>query len=206
MVTSVILVTVAGLALLVACGVGVSSGQVGPIELAVFHAFNRLPDALSPVMQAAQLLGVLVVGPIVATVGSLTRRWRLTVAALVVTGAKLVGERIVWHIVQRSRPGTTIADAIVRGGTPTHGLAFVSGHVALVSGLACVITPYLRGWWRLVPWFVVLLVAFARMYLGAHAPLDVLGGLGLGLVIGGLTSLLIGIRPRKSSDPDRGSR
>jgi len=35
---------------------------------------------------------------------------------------KLVFERIVWQLVERSRPGKTIADAIVRGddGPTTH--------------------------------------------------------------------------------------
>ncbi|HZD18767.1 MAG TPA: phosphatase PAP2 family protein [Actinomycetota bacterium] len=170
---------------------------MGPLELAVFHAVNGLSEALSPLMRVAQLLGVLVVGPIVATVASLSRRWRLAAAALMVTGAKLVAERVVWQLVQRSRPGTTISDAIVRGHTATVGAAFVSGHVALVSGLAWVITPTLRGPWRVVPWLIVVLVAFARVYLGAHAPLDVVGGLGLGLAIGGLTDLLVGVRSRR---------
>ena len=32
------------------------------------------------------------------------RRWRLAVAALLVTAGKLVAERVVWAFVQRSRP------------------------------------------------------------------------------------------------------
>jgi membrane-associated phospholipid phosphatase len=186
----------AGLALLVVCGVLALSGEVGRVELSVFHAINKMPDALSPVMRVSQLLGILVVGPIVAGVALVLQKWRLALAALIVTGAKLVGERIVWHFVQRSRPGTTISDAIVRGGTPTHGVSFVSGHVVLVSGLAWIITPYLRGWWRLVPWLVVLLVAFARVYLGAHAPLDVAGGCALGIAIGGVANLIVGVPDR----------
>jgi membrane-associated phospholipid phosphatase len=32
------------------------------------------------------------------------------------------------------------------------------------------------------------------MYVGAHLPLDIAGGVGLGLVIGGLTDLVLGSR------------
>ncbi len=182
-----------GLLAFSAAAVVAHGGRVGPAERAVFRAVNGLPEWLSPPMVALQYLGTLVVGPLVAVAAAVLRRWRLAGAAAAATVLKLVAERLVKMVVHRQRPGTTVPGAILRGDVPPRGFAFVSGHVVLVGALAAVVTPYLRGRWKVVPWIVVAAVGFGRVYLGAHDPLDVVGGLGLGFAIGGGLNLALGV-------------
>ena len=184
----------AGLATLAVGMIAVRDGSVSGAEENVFRAVNDLPGALYPVLWPFQQLGAILVGPVVAILAAATRRFRLAVAALAATLAKLALERVVKMIVTRERPGTSIGpDVHLRGDVQAAGESFVSGHAVLVTALAGLVTPYLPRRWRIVAWVMVALVMIGRVYVGAHNPLDAIGGAGLGLAIAGCLNLLVGV-------------
>lgn len=199
-----LVVAAVGLGLLVSCGLIARNGHVGSAERHVFRAINNLPAGLYRPLWVFQQFGnlfvALAIGVVVAV---LLRRWWVAAAVVGAAGLKLVGERTVKQVVERSRPGTTIGAIHARGNVPLHGLSFVSGHSVIVTAVATLLTPVLHGNWKLVPWVFVVLNGVARVYVGAHNPLDVIGGAGLGLLIGGILNVFVapaGERPGRAGN------
>lgn len=207
--TSWFVVLGAATAIAVVCGVIAASGEVPAWEERLFHWVNDLPDWLEAPMWVFQLAGLLLVPLGVAVGAAIFRRWRLALALVALVPLKLIVEKlVVKQLVERERPGTTVCGAPesldpacgnFRGDVPLEGLSFVSGHTIVAWGVATLLWPALPGRWRWLPVAVALLNATARIYLGAHNPLDVIGGSAIGVALGALLVLTFGVDRREPS-------
>lgn len=160
------------------------SGSVGPVEEAVFRRCNGVPDAVHPPVWLLMQSGSL--GAVFVAAGAVHRRRGgadSVIVALTGTGVWL-GVKAVKPLVGRGRPADHLADVVVRG-DGARGLGFPSGHAAVALVLAHVATR--RGTpMRRLGLAIAAVAGFGRVYVGAHLPLDVVGGWAAGHVIGRL--------------------
>jgi membrane-associated phospholipid phosphatase len=184
-----------GAALLVLSALPVHEHSVAPFERSTFHAINRHTIAPFIVVWTVMQLGNIVVIPLAAAAVAVARRWWLALAILLGGGVAYELAKVVKSIVVRGRPADLLADVHVRGAAPT-GRGYLSGHAAVVSLLAVLIWPYLSRPWRIVVCVLAAIVCLARIYVGAHLPLDIVGGIGLGIAVAAAIRIVFGRRVR----------
>ena len=113
------------------------------------------------------------------------RAGRVLLAVVIAVGlCDAVSHRFIKPYVQRDRPDKAGISVIVRS-RHMAGYSFPSNHAANTFAAATVFGmayPGLR-WFALA---IAALVAYSRVYVGAHFPLDAGAGAALGLVIGAL--------------------
>ena len=113
----------------------------------------------------------------------------LVVASLAMGGADLLAHRVIKPSVARLRPER--AGEPVKMRAPANGAyGFPSNHAINMGAAASVLTvAYPGGFWIFAS--AAALIAYSRVYVGAHYPADVLAGLALGVAIGWPWALLM---------------
>ena len=153
-------------------------------------------------------------GTVLAATNSLLRPVPLTVVAIALVGWVMVTARgsarwealralalgyalselitqVLKRLADQPRPTATIPGLDVHGyPKDPYGNAYPSAHTAVTVGLVTALWPWLTWPQRTVGVAVAVLVALNRLYIGAHWPVDVLGGAAVGLLSGSLCWLV----------------
>jgi membrane-associated phospholipid phosphatase len=184
----------AGVVVLVLAALPVHRASVAAPEAAVFRVLNGTTVLPFTVVWAVMQLGNVLVVPASVAFAAAFRRWWLALELLLAGAGTYLGAKVVKGIVPRGRPSGLLPDVVIRG-AEAHGRGFVSGHAATLAALATVAWPWLGRRARIAVVVLAGTVCLTRVYVGAHLPLDVVGGAGLGVAVGGCVRLVLG-RPR----------
>lgn len=165
--------------------------QPGVLQVNVFRLVNQLPGAFAAPLIGGMQLGALPAVPVFALIALLGHRARL--ARLL-----LLGGALAWALAKAlqgllgQEPPEVVLGAVTLHGSVSPGFSFPSTHVAVAAALAAVAGPYLTRPNRRLAWSIAAAVAVARIYVGAHFPIDVVGGAAVGWGIGALIHLTVG--------------
>ncbi len=163
-------------------------------EIGIFRSANDLPNgAFLPIWSVMQY-GTFGAVPVAATVALAARKPRLAASIAVGGTAAWVTAKAAKRVVAQGRP-SSIIDGVQLRGTEEGDLGFPSGHAAVSTAITVVTWPDVSTGWRLPLAALTGLVPFGRMYVGAHLPLDLVGGSALGLALGCAINIVRGRRP-----------
>jgi undecaprenyl-diphosphatase len=164
-------------------------GDVSEGEERFFRSINTLSPALRRpawfVMQAGSLGAV----PVTAAVAF--RRDRRAALALAIDGTAVWALcKLVKRVIKRGRPADHLDDVVIVG-KAQRGRGFPSGHAAVSTTLTTVGARLLSKRASRLVWVAPALVCTARQFVGAHLPIDVAGGVALGVTAGTIVNMAL---------------
>jgi undecaprenyl-diphosphatase len=167
------------------------------VALVAWVVAHRVPPLDTPLWLVSVVgrggLVWLAIGAALAAARRLSARGLLQLA-LAILMAVALADRVIKPLAGRPRPFDEIAGLQVIGGRPDDS-SFPSGHAANAFAGALVLAR-LAPWGQAVWWTFAVAIAFSRVYLGVHHPLDVAAGALIGLLCGGVA---LRVRWRRSS-------
>ncbi len=164
--------------------------RITQAEIRIFRQANELPGDVYGAIWIPMQYGTFGTVPAAAALALARRRPRLALAMAAGGTAAWILAKAVKPMVDRGRPASVLGDVSLRG-AEEGDKGFPSGHAAVSAALTVIVWPSASHGWRAMLAALAGFVPFARMYVGAHLPLDVVGGSALGVAIGSVVNLAI---------------
>ncbi len=161
-------------------------------ERSAFHAANDLPKLDHRAVWVPMQYGSFGTVFALAGLAFVGKRTRLGTGLLLGGVSSYVLAKVTKRWVGRGRPATVLSDATIRG-KEEGDLGFPSGHAAVSAALTTAAAPFVPGPVRVLAAGLAGFVSFARVHVGAHLPLDVLGGACLGVAVASAVDLALGV-------------
>jgi membrane-associated phospholipid phosphatase len=189
-------------AIVLAVTMAAARAPLTDLEVLVFRPFNDLPDGVRPFVWPLMQYGTFITIPVLAATALAFRRWRLAAAMAVAGVGVYLLAKEVKDVVERGRPDALLDDVHVREVFGLGSLGFPSGHAAVAAALTVVVAAHLSRRWTYLALGLAVVVGIGRMYVGAHLPLDLVGGFALGVIAGCAANLVFGV-PHRQPAADR---
>ena len=165
-------------------------GGIGERERAAFHAVNDLSSLDDRAVWVPMQYGTFATVPALAGLAFARKRPRLGAGLLIGGTSAYVLAKVAKRYVGRGRPAAELQDVTIRG-TEEGDLGFPSGHAAVSAALTTAAAPFVSSPVRACAVGLAGYVSFARIHVGAHLPLDVIGGACMGVAIGAAINLAL---------------
>lgn len=164
----------------------------------VFRAINEpsagVAAALTPVSKLLLPAGIVAAAVLFGAYVWLRNRSLIPlVAAATAAGLAWMLAHAAKAAVQQPRPYEVVPQAVLRQ-DPAHGTSFPSAHTCITVAVVLVLIPFVSRPAAVAAVGYAVLMAWSRVYVGVHYPLDVVAGAGLGLVAGGLVVAVLAWR------------
>lgn len=173
-----------GLVLLVVSALSAHTHQLNGWQLSVFRFFDNwnlsagfttLAKWITEGLGSGYAIALCVIIPL------LFKRYRLSWRFFFTTGGAVAFFYVVKKIINEPRPIAMLHGNLHQRVVET-GPGFPSGHEAAATALALTLWFVLPIKWRWLSVLWILVVAWSRLYLGVHTPLDVVAGFAVGLM------------------------